>query len=488
MLKLQLSILHKFIRSRIMKVGIIGGGAAGLCSAHHVLAMGGMTPIVWEKAAKVGGTWIYTPECGRDKYGLPIHSSMYENLRTNLPKEIMGFPDFPFPEGEASFIHHTEVCKYLESYAEHFNLYPYIQFGHHVEMVTPVLKEDGPPAWNVSVKNMATETTETTTCDALIVCNGHYSVPRYPSIKDISAYKGRKVHSHDYREPSPYKDSTVVILGAAASGLDICLELSTTAKKVFLSHNHPVNIPSEFPVNVEQVRGVVAASDNGFTLSDGTFVEADVILYCTGYEYSFPFLTEECGITVEENIVKPLYKHVIHTTYPSMAFIGIPFQICPFPLFDFQVQHFIASLIHKLKLPTCEEMVSAMEDELAQLKEAGVAPRHYHKFGRSKQLAYMKEVAGEVGCRPFQPYLAKLFIVVMIRLLLDLTRFKNYSYETDKNGCDFKEYNNGVVVNTKWDLTCLIIRRGFHLLWFDFLSITKLVIMFIFKKIKFILG
>ena len=68
----------------------------------------------------------------------------------------------------------------------------------------------------------------------------HYSVPRVPSIKDIEAFKGIKVHSHDYRDPSLYKDKTVVVLGAAASGLDICLEVSTVAKKVRLLHRPTV--------------------------------------------------------------------------------------------------------------------------------------------------------------------------------------------------------------------------------------------------------
>nr|XP_053628201.1 uncharacterized protein LOC128685584 isoform X2 [Cherax quadricarinatus] len=55
-----------------------------------------------------------------------------------------------------------------------------------------------------------------------------------------------------------------------------------------------------------------------------------------GYLFAFPFLSEECGITVEDNVVKPLYKHIINTKYTSMAFIGIPFRVCNFPLFDFQ--------------------------------------------------------------------------------------------------------------------------------------------------------
>ena len=61
-------------------VGIIGAGAAGLCAAKYA-ANAGFQPIVWEKARVVGGTWVYTDQVGEDEFGLPIHSSMYKNLR-----------------------------------------------------------------------------------------------------------------------------------------------------------------------------------------------------------------------------------------------------------------------------------------------------------------------------------------------------------------------------------------------------------------------
>ncbi|KAG0706008.1 Flavin-containing monooxygenase FMO GS-OX-like 8 [Chionoecetes opilio] len=165
----------------------------------------------------------------------------------------------------------------------------------------------------------------------------HYSVPMTPTLTDIDKFRGRQMHSHEYRTPKPFSGLRVVVLGASVSGLDISLELSTTAKEVLLSHNHPVNIPSELPANLRQVRGIVAANEDGFVFGDGSQAEADVVLYCTGYEYTFPFLSEECGVSVEDNIVKPLYKHLIHTAFPSMAFIGIPFHIVAFLLFDFQV-------------------------------------------------------------------------------------------------------------------------------------------------------
>ena len=62
-------------------VGIIGCGAAGLVAAKRVLETGELTPIVWEQSKDIGGTWAYTPDTGVDQHGLPIHSSMYKNLR-----------------------------------------------------------------------------------------------------------------------------------------------------------------------------------------------------------------------------------------------------------------------------------------------------------------------------------------------------------------------------------------------------------------------
>lgn len=408
-------------------VGIIGGGAAGLCAARHVLASSGMMPVVWEKASKVGGTWVYTPQSGKDEHGYPIHSSMYKNMKTNLPKEVMGFPDYPFPSGDNSFIHHTEVQQYLESYMEHYKLNPHIKFGHYVEEVKPVMKIEGPPAWDVTVKSLESKKLSTTTCDALLVCNGHYSVPRIPQIKNIEKFQGRQGHSHDYREPSSYKGCTVVVLGAAASGLDIALELSTVAKEVLLSHNHPTPIPSELPPNVRQVRGVESALENGFVFVDGSSAEADVILYCTGYLFSFPFLSKECGITIEENVVKPLYKHIINTKYPSMAFIGIPFLVCPFPLFDFQVQYYLKTQTGTLPLPSEPEMNASIKNEFEDHITKGLHIRHFHKMGKL-QWQYTDNLA-KVAALPILPQAVRdLFDAVHATRIASLMTFKRSSY------------------------------------------------------------
>ncbi|XP_047480707.1 flavin-containing monooxygenase FMO GS-OX5-like isoform X1 [Penaeus chinensis] len=452
---------------RMKHVGVIGAGAAGLCAARHILANQGMVPIVWEQSEKVGGTWNFTPQTGTDKHGLPIHSSMYQNLKTNLPKEVMAFPDFPFPEGDESFLHHSQVQKYLEIYTEHFDLYPYIKFSHHVEEVKPIIKDSGPPSWSIKVKDLNSGEFSTTVCDALLVCNGHYSIPRVPVIKDIENFKGSQIHSHNYREPSPYTGNRVVVLGASASGLDIMLELAPYAKEVLLSHNLPVAIPSDLPSNVRQVRGVVAASENGFIFGDGTSAEADIILYCTGYEYTFPFLTKECNVTIEDNVVKPLYKHLIHSTFPSLAFIGIPFQICPFPLFDFQVQFFVASVAGRLTLPSPAEMAAWSSKDLEQHRRDGHEGRHYHRLGLIHQLPFLEDWAEGAKIAPPGKHIKTILYIVGLRFILSHPSFKKSKFTVQEDG-GVIERRGGAEVYTKLELTWLLARGLIWILWRDF--------------------
>ena len=85
-----------------------------------------------------------------------------------------------------------------------------------------------------------------------MVCNGHYSVPARPAIPGLEQFGGRVEHSHDYRGPEQYTGEAVVVLGAAASGTDISMELATTATTVYLSSYNPP-LASVLPPNVQQV-------------------------------------------------------------------------------------------------------------------------------------------------------------------------------------------------------------------------------------------
>ena len=55
--------------------------------------------------------------------------------------------------------------------------------------------------------------------------------------------------------------------------------------------------------------------------TDGSSGEYDVVVYCTGYKVSFPFLTEDV-VTAEDNHVD-LYRRVAHPEHPGLYFIGL---------------------------------------------------------------------------------------------------------------------------------------------------------------------
>lgn len=86
-----------------MKLCVIGAGAAGLCALKNGIDFG-CDVTVFEQSDKVGGLWNYTADTGKDKFGLDMHSTIYEGLMVNAPKELMGYPSVPFPEKEQSFV------------------------------------------------------------------------------------------------------------------------------------------------------------------------------------------------------------------------------------------------------------------------------------------------------------------------------------------------------------------------------------------------
>ena len=121
--------------SSASKVCVIGAGAAGLCAARR-LAEAQLSPVIFEQTNVVGGTWVFNESTGMDQHGLPIHSSMYKSLKTNLPKEVMAFPDYPFPSKKESFLHHKDVLSYLENFARDHDLMKHVRFKTVVKNIS----------------------------------------------------------------------------------------------------------------------------------------------------------------------------------------------------------------------------------------------------------------------------------------------------------------------------------------------------------------
>lgn len=410
-----------------VRVAVIGAGPAGLCAARHLVDDARHFEFkVFEQWGEVGGTWCYTDLTDIDEYGVPIHSSMYRSLKTNIPKEIMPFPDFPFHETEASFVHHTDVLRYLKEYAQHYGLYEHIWLRTAIKKVTPIGSDKGKILWSVVTEDVETKKREELEFDAVMVCNGHYSVPHVPEIEGIENFKGLIQHSKAYRSAEAYRNLRVVVLGAASSGVDIAMDVATMADEVYISHN--LREPLMYlPSNVKQVPGIKSASIEGFTLLDNSSVKADALIYCTGYKFDFPFLTPECKVRIEGRRVMPLYKHLIHTELPTICFVGLPFKVLPFPLFHFQIQYFMRTLDGSITLPSKEEMDEETERDFQKRLAMDMPPTYAHQMG-SMQWDYFAELADCLGVKRLPPVVRMVYDYVADRRKEDMMHYKTESY------------------------------------------------------------
>ncbi|XP_034539348.1 flavin-containing monooxygenase FMO GS-OX4 [Notolabrus celidotus] len=417
----------------LQRVAVVGAGAAGLCAARHILSRLNhfAPPVVFELTENIGGTWCYDERVGRYDNGLPIHSSMYRNLRTNLPKEVMMFPDFPFDPQLSSFLPHQEVQRYLERYCDSHDIRPHIRFNTVVENVKPVVVTKGGKVtrttWDVTSYDSSGHQ-KTETFDSIFVCSGHYSDPHIPNIPGIENFKGKVLHSHAYRFPEPYSGQSVVVLGAKASGLDISIELANVGAQVTLSHGRP-RLTFPLPPRIHQSSPVVAVDEDGsIRFQDGSQSPADVLMFCTGYNFRYPFLdAAQLGLEIQDYMVSPLYRFLMPPAFPSLFFIGICKIICPFPNFDCQVQFALAVLDGSVTLPSQVKMENEVQRELQEKTARGVEQR-YLLVMEQDQWEYCETLARTAGFPPLPATVRSLYEEVWRQRRIHPENYRRLNY------------------------------------------------------------
>ncbi|OVA03482.1 Flavin monooxygenase FMO [Macleaya cordata] len=408
------------------KVAVIGAGAAGLVAARE-LRREGHEAVVFERSDRVGGTWVYDPNVEPDPIGLDssrtiVHSSLYESLRTNLPREIMGFRDYPFVVGKDDgkkqrdprrFPGHREVLNYLEDFVNDFQLNELIRFETEVVHVGLVLVEDERKKWVVKYRRRMRGGDVDEVFDGVVVCNGHYTKPNIAEIPGIDAWPGKQIHSHNYRVPEPFRDQVVVSIGASASGQDISRDIARVAKEVHIASRSATNgLPMKQPGydNMWLHSMIESAHEDGtIVFQDGSSVIVDVILHCTGYKYYFPFLETNNIVTVDDNRVGPLYKHVFPPLLaPGLSFIGLPWKVIPFPLSELQSKWVAGVLSGRILLPSQEKMLEDVEAFYLKLEAAGVPKRYTHNMA-DYQFEYNDWLAAECGCPPTEKWRKQMY-------------------------------------------------------------------------------
>ncbi|EGW09227.1 flavin-containing monooxygenase 5 [Cricetulus griseus] len=210
------------------RIAVIGSGASGLTCIKSCLEEG-LEPVCFERSDDIGGLWRFqeNPEEGR--------ASIYKSVIINTSKEMMCFSDYLIPDRYPNFMHNSLVLEYFRMYAKEFDLLKYIKFKTTVCSVKKQPDFSTSGQWEVVTECGGKKQVDV--FDGVLVCTGHHTDAHLPlnSFPGIEKFKGKYFHSRDYKNPVEFTGKRVIVIGIGNSGGDLAVEISHTAKQVFLS-------------------------------------------------------------------------------------------------------------------------------------------------------------------------------------------------------------------------------------------------------------
>lgn len=351
----------------LSKACIVGAGASGLAAARAFRRQN-IEFDCFEKGDRPGGMWVFNNTSGL--------SVAYRSLHLNSSRDRSGYQEYPMPKEFPDFPHHTKVADYLYQYAEHFELLPSITFK------TSVLGADRSlSGWRVRLS-----TGESRDYDALIVATGHHWDPRWPSPPYPGTFNGTQIHSSEFRDARRFDGNNVVIVGMGNSAMDIASECSILAKQTYLVARRGAHIVPKYllgrtldnfpirawiPWRVRQfvLNGILkiqvgpiesyglpkplhgpaqahptVSSDiltrlgqgqviakpeierfegNIVVFADQSRIEAEAVIYCTGYNVALPFLGGEERREIEEAVrANRLFMRMVHPSVENLFLVG----------------------------------------------------------------------------------------------------------------------------------------------------------------------
>lgn len=288
---------------------------------------------------------------------------MYEELETNIPHFLMQFSDSPGFTQNQLFPSREETMRYLKEYAN--DVKHLIKFRTQVTEVLPSNNDNA--SWLVRYKDLVSNKAALGIYDAIVVATGHHSVPYIPDIPGIrewnQRYPGTVSHSKFYQRRRGFLNQKVLIVGYAASGQDIAAQISKSSQIPLIISQRSSSRAIQDTVSTKFVPEIVefllsSTQERAVRFRDGHVeTNLEAIIFCTGYLYSYPFLSaiEPSFIGTGER-VQHLYQHIFSIDHSSLAFVGLPKPIIPFPTCEAQAAAIARVWSGRIELPPASIM------------------------------------------------------------------------------------------------------------------------------------
>jgi cation diffusion facilitator CzcD-associated flavoprotein CzcO len=289
---------------------VIGAGQAGLSAAYH-LRQRGLEPgrgfIVLDRAPLPGGAWQYR----------------WPSLTLSTVNRIHDLPGLAFadaigaagPEVQAA----VAVPAYFAAYETAFDLRVY-----RPVTVSVVCQRGGRFRVETDRGDFSAR--------GLINATGTWENPFIPDVPGRDSFRGRQLHTRDYRTATEFAGQHVVIVGGGISAIQLLNEISGVTSTTWVTRRPPVfregpfdaeagravvaavearvreglppgsvvsytGLPRTPAIEAMQARGVLerremftAIDADGVRWADGTMLRADVIVWCTGFRSSLDHL------------------------------------------------------------------------------------------------------------------------------------------------------------------------------------------------------
>ncbi|HEV7907536.1 MAG TPA: NAD(P)-binding domain-containing protein [Pseudonocardiaceae bacterium] len=406
------------------RVCVIGAGSSGIATLK-VLRERGIAVDCFELSDRVGGNWVWGNRNGV--------SASYKSLHINTSRERMQFSDFPMPDDLPDFARHDQVAAYFDAYVDHFGLRAAITFNTGVEHVHR--REDG--VFEVRLSTGEVREYDAVCVANGHHWDPRWPEPAFPGSE---TFTGEQMHSHSYHSESQLRGKRVVVLGMGNSAMDIAVDASYHAESAVLAARRGVHVIPKYVFGkpYDQIAGtewiphwvrwpmarllmraatgpmtryglpapdhkfaqahptmssrildrlahgaitpkptIAALEGNRVRFVDGTSVEADLVVYCTGYKISFPFFDPAFLDVSADNEIE-LYQHLFHPDIPGLYFIGLVQPLgAIMPIAERQSELVAAHLRGDYHLPGRAEMHREIRRTRARMRRRYVASKRH---------------------------------------------------------------------------------------------------------------
>ncbi|HXW31957.1 MAG TPA: NAD(P)/FAD-dependent oxidoreductase, partial [Acidimicrobiales bacterium] len=188
---------------------IVGGGMAGILAAVKLQEAGFTDITIYEKAARLGGTW---------------RENTYPGVACDVPSHLYSYSFAPNPQWSHVFSPGPEILTYLEQVARDFGVEKYVQYSTEV---TRLVFEAG--RWRITTSDGRQDA-----ADVVVAATGVLHHPSYPAIDGIDRFAGPLFHTARWDRSVPLQGIRLGVIGTGSSAVQVTGDVVDTVGRYFL--------------------------------------------------------------------------------------------------------------------------------------------------------------------------------------------------------------------------------------------------------------